>query len=273
MAALRLGVMASLAEDPSAVLEKVHSLGLPTCQLGLRSPDAFNLQLAEDIRRAAARWEVEITACWPRLPGRTVWNFAEGPATIGLVPRATRPERVEAFKRASDFARLLGVPAVAAHMGFIPENPSDPEYGPLVETLREVAIYCGNNGQQVLFETGQETPITLVRAFGDIGMDNLGVNLDPANLLMYGKANPIDALELLGPFVRAVHAKDGEYPRNGRQLGPEKPLGEGRVDFPVLVPKLKSYGFAGALTIEREVSGPEQIAGIRQAIRVLQPLL
>ncbi len=273
MAALRLGVMSSVGEDPSESLGKVRDLGLPTCQLGLGTPDRFSPDLAEEIRRAAAKWGVEITACWPRLPGRTVWNFTEGPATIGLVPRATRPERVETFKRSSDFARLLGVPALAQHMGFIPENPNDPEYGPVIETLRDVAAHCKGNGQELWFETGQETPITLVRAFGDIGLDNLGINLDPANLLMYGKANPIDALEILGPYVRGVHAKDGEYPTNGRQLGPEKPLGEGRVNFPVLVPKLKAYGFAGALTIEREVRGPEQIAGIEQAIRVLQPLL
>ena len=273
MAALRLGVMVSLAEDPSTALEKVSALGLPTCQLGLGKIDDFSSELASEILRSATRWNVEITCCWPRLPGRTVWNFTEGPATIGLVPRATRPERVEAFKRSSDFARLLGVPALAAHMGFIPENPSDPEYPSVIETLREVATYCQNNGQEVWFETGQETPITLLRAFEDVGVNNLGVNLDPANLLMYGKANPIDALEVLGPRVRGVHAKDGEYPTNGRQLGLEKPLGEGRVDFPVLVPKLKAFGFAGALTIEREVRGPEQVAGIRQAIHVLQPLV
>lgn len=103
-------------------------------------------------------------------------------------------------------------------------------------------------------------------------MDNLGVNLDPANLLMYGKANPIDALDILGPYVRGVHAKDGEYPTDPGKLGVEKPLGEGRVNFPVLIPKLKSFGFSGALTIEREISGAQQIVDIKHAIKILEPL-
>lgn len=265
--------MVSLGEGPDKALEAVRSLGLSTCQLGLGSAERFGPELAAEIRLAAAKWDVEITCCWPRLPGRMTWNFADGPRTIGLVPPATRAERIKHFKLASDFARLLDVPALAAHMGFIPENASDPEYAPVVEALRDVATHCRNNSQGVWFETGQETPIALFRAIQDIGTDNLGINLDPANLLMYGKANPVDALDILGPLVRGVHAKDGEYPTNGRELGPEKPLGEGRVNFPVLVPKLKAFGFTGALTIEREVRGAEQIAGIKQAISILQLLL
>ena len=123
------------------------------------------------------------------------------------------------------------------------------------------------------FETGQETPITLLRTIHDIGTDNLGINLDPANLLMYGKANPVDALDVFGQYVRGVHAKDGEYPTNGRQLGVEKPLGEGRVNFPALLAKLKTLGFCGALTIEREISGPQQIADIQKAKAMLAALL
>src|SRR5512146_742462 len=99
MAALRLGVMVSLAEEPSTALQKVHDLELPTCQLGLASPDRLSPELADEVRRSADKWGVEITACWPRVPGRSVWNFTEGPLTIGLVPPGTRRERVEAFKR------------------------------------------------------------------------------------------------------------------------------------------------------------------------------
>jgi sugar phosphate isomerase/epimerase len=112
-----------------------------------------------------------------------------------------------------------------------------------------------------------------LRTIQDVGTDNLGINLDPANLLMYGKANPLDALDLIGPYVRGVHAKDGEYPTNGRELGLEKPLGAGRVNFPLLIPRLKALGYTGAITIEREVSGPAQVEGIEQARRVLAPLL
>ena len=99
------------------------------------------------------------------------------------------------------------------------------------------------------------------------------MNLDPANLLMYGKANPIDALDILGPYVKGVHAKDGEYPTDPRQLGVEKPLGEGRVNFPALIAKLKTFGYSGALTIEREISGPQQVEDIKRGMELLKALL
>jgi L-ribulose-5-phosphate 3-epimerase len=134
-------------------------------------------------------------------------------------------------------------------------------------------MYCDGNGQAFWFETGQETPITLLRAIQDVGMDNLGINLDPANLLAYGKGNPVDALDILGPYVKGVHAKDGEYPTDPRELGAEKPLGEGRVDFPTLIAKLKALGYTGALTIEREITGPQQIADIKAGKVYLESIL
>ena len=112
-----------------------------------------------------------------------------------------------------------------------------------------------------------------MRILEDIGTDNLGINLDPANLLMYGKANPVDALDVLGAYVRGVHAKDGEYPTDGRKLGVEKPLGEGRVDFLRPLAKLKALGYDGALTIEREISGPQQIEDIKRSKRFLEQIL
>jgi sugar phosphate isomerase/epimerase len=177
------------------------------------------------------------------------------------------------LKQSADFAARVGVPSITTHVGFIPENPTDPHYPPVVAALREIAIYCADRGLGFWFETGQETPITLLRTIHDIGTDNLGINLDPANLLLYGKANPVDALDIFGTYVRGVHAKDGEYPTNGRQLGVEKPLGEGRVNYPALLAKLKALGFSGALTIEREISGAQQIEDIKQAKGLLEKIL
>ena len=113
----------------------------------------------------------------------------------------------------------------------------------------------------------------MLRTIEDIGAENVGVNLDPANLLMYGKANPVDALDVIGRYVRGVHAKDGEYPTDGRSLGVEKPLGQGRVNFPALLAKLHALGYDGALTIEREISGPQQIEDIRAAKAFLQRIV
>ncbi|HMN26900.1 MAG TPA: sugar phosphate isomerase/epimerase family protein [Caldilineaceae bacterium] len=273
MSTIQLGVLTRLEEGPEEALQKVSDLGFPTCQLSTWRGNQLEEGVAARVRAAASQHQVAISTLWAGLPGRHVWDFLEGPTTLGLVPPETRAERLAVLKRSADFAKRLGVGSITTHVGFIPENPSDPAYPPVVAALREIAVYCAERGLQFWFETGQETPITLLRTIQDIGTDNLGINLDPANLLMYGKANPVDALDVFGRYVRGVHAKDGEYPTNGRQLGVEKPLGEGRVNFPALLAKLKALGFSGALTIEREISGPQQIADIKRGKQLLEDLL
>ena len=99
------------------------------------------------------------------------------------------------------------------------------------------------------------------------------VNLDTANLILYGKANPVDALDVFGGYVRGVHAKDGLYPTNGRELGTEVKVGAGKVNFPALLRGLKAHGFDGSLTIEREIEGEEQIRDILEAQAYLNALI
>lgn len=136
---------------------------------------------------------------------------------------------------------------------------------------------CKKNGQVFLFETGQETPVTLKRALQDIEKDVgegcVGVNLDPANLLMYGKANPVDALEVFGEYVCGVHGKDGKYPTDGHLLGEEVPIGQGKVNYPVFVERLKEVGYDGDITIEREISGEEQKKDILAGKEYLEQLI
>ena len=270
---LKLGLIVSLREDPKQEIEKVRKLGFPTCQVSCWNTSLYNEKVVQNLRKAAEDNQVEITTIWAGLPGRYVWNFVDGPTTIGLVPVRTREERLRALRMASDFAQKVGVESITTHVGFIPENPTDSVYISLIDVLKGVAKFCKENGQGFWFETGQETPVTLLRTIEDIGADNLGVNLDPANLLMYGKANPTDALDIIGKHVKGVHAKDGEYPTDGRELGKEKPLGQGRVNFPQLITRLKNLGYTGAITIEREISGPQQIEDIKRAKIYLEQLL
>ncbi|MGC9399975.1 MAG: sugar phosphate isomerase/epimerase family protein [Anaerolineae bacterium] len=273
MTTLKLGVIARLEKGADEEFKKARDLGLPTCQLVCWDETLFTPQVADEVVAASERHDVEVTTVWVGYPGPAVWNFIEGPTTIGLVPPAYREARIAALKVGADFAARLGAPSITTHAGFIPEAPSNPLYPELLAALRRVVGHCGTLGLDFCFETGQETPVTLLRVIEDLGVDNLGINLDPANLLMYGKANPVDALDVFGRYVAGVHAKDGDYPTNGRELGPEKRLGEGRVDFPALVARLKALGYAGALTIEREITGPQQIADIQHAIDLLTPLL
>ena len=123
----------------------------------------------------------------------------------------------------------------------------------VVSALRYITSELKKHGQNFLMETGQEPPIVLRRLIEDVGNDNLFVNYDPANLMMYGNANPVDGLNVLGQYVRSVHAKDGSYPETGYELGSEFPIGKGKVDFPGFIKKLKEIGYDGPVSVEYEI--------------------
>jgi L-ribulose-5-phosphate 3-epimerase len=267
---MRLGLILGMGRDPETAMGKVQELGLPTCQVFVEEIEA---ELAGRLRAALNRYRIEATSVVVGGPGREVWDFYEGPLTVGLVPRETREARIALIKKASDLAKQCGIAAVQTHCGFIPENPNDPVYKETVTAMREVAGYCKRNGQNFRYETGQETPITLVRAIQDVGLDNQGVNFDLANLILYGKANPVDALELLGPYVQGIHAKDGLWPTNPKELGKEVPIGKGKVDFPRIIGRLKALNYRGAVTIEREISGPQQVEDVQAAKAYLEKLI
>ncbi len=269
---MRIGVVTSLATDRDP-FKHVAEFGLSCCQLINWNPVLWDRVDPQETRVQAAAAGVDVSCVWAGYPGPAVWNFSEGPATIGLVPEQWRRERLAALKQGADFAAVLGAPAIATHVGFLPENMSDPQYEPVRGTLREIAEYCHDLGLGFWFETGQETPVTLLRYIEEIGLDNLGINLDPANLILYGKGNPIDALDVFGRYVRCVHAKDGLYPTDGRNLGAEVVVGEGKVRFPEFIRALHDLGFDGDLIIEREISGEQQTRDIRRTVDYLKGLI
>jgi len=267
---MRLGLIVGMGKDPEAALQKVHDLGIPTCQV---STEDLSDAMLGGVREAVQKFNLEVTALNTSGPGPNVYDFYQGPLTIGLVPRQYRAQRIAHLKQASDFAKKLGIPALHTHFGFIPENPNDPLYQETLQALREVASYLKANGQLMLYETGQETPITLLRAITDVGLENQFVNLDTANLILYGKGNPVDALDVIGKLVRGTHAKDGLFPTDPKKLGEEVPIGQGKADFPKLIARLKKLGYDGPLTIEREISGPRQIEDIRKEKQYLEKLI
>ncbi len=264
-----LGVIRGLG-DPDRELAKVKELGFTTCQL---SGGDLSSDLARRTREALDKHGIRPTSLICMGPGDYQWNFYGGPKTIGLVPRELRMERVARLRQGSDFCAEAGVPAVCAHFGFIPEDPNHEFYPEFIAIMKVVAGYAKSKGIAVYFETGQETPVTLLRAIEDIGTGNLGINYDTANLILYGKANPVDGLEVVGKYVRSLHAKDGFYPTNPRELGQEVPIGEGRVDFPRVIRKLKEINFKGHITIEREIEGPKQHEDIMKSKRFLEKLI
>ena len=168
---------------------------------------------------------------------------------------------------------MIGVDKVVTHVGFIPEDPAHPDFNGTVGALRNLCRYMKKKEQSFLFETGQETPITLLRTIEAIGYDNVGINLDTANLILYGKANTLDSLDVFGTYVMETHIKDGLYPTEGMKLGREVPAGEGKANIPEVIKKLSELGYSGAYTIEREISGEEQIKDIIKARDLIKSLL
>ncbi|MDD5603254.1 MAG: sugar phosphate isomerase/epimerase [Eubacteriales bacterium] len=217
--------------------------------------------------------KVRITSFWAGWSGPKVWDHIDGPLTLGIVPEVFRYQRMQELIRGAEFAAWLGVRDMATHAGFIPESPSYPEYRGILNAVKNIAGYCKAKGIYFNFETGQETPVTLMRLITDTGMDNLGINLDPANLILYGRGNPVDALDIFKEKIRGVHVKDGDYTTDFHKNGKERVVGEGSVNFPVFLPKLLKQGYTGDLYIERETSGEQQLIDIRKTITYLRDMM
>jgi len=270
---MKIGVFIVLSNEVEAEFKKAHDMGFSYCQLACWEEELMNDENAAIVNECCEKYGIKISSFWCGWKGPAVWDLVEGPITLGLVPVTYRFERMKELMHGSDFCKKINVENIITHVGFIPVDPNCHDYRTLVSALREVATYVKNNGQYFLFETGQETPVTLLRTIEDVGTGNLGINLDPANLIDYGMGNPIDALGVFGKYVRDVHAKDSTYPTDGRHCGQEKPLGEGKVNFPKFIEKLKEIGYDGTLTIEREISGEQQIIDIKNGKEYLEKLI
>jgi len=269
---MKFGLMTHLQDDMPAQFKKIEDLGIPTCQVSGTVEDVVLRGKLDLVADAISKTSVEVSTIFIVFEGQ-FYNNKEGPSTAGLVPDHLRQKRMELMVRASKLIRQIGVNSITSHIGFIPDDEQDPLYLKFIDAMKVIAKELIHNNQILCFETGQELPSTLKRTIDHVGTDNLFVNLDPANLIMYGKANPLDAVSILGPWVRGMHAKDGVWPNRDESLGHEVKLGDGAVNFPLLMRRLKACGFKGPVTIEREISGPQQIEDIRHAMKLLEPLI
>ncbi len=267
---MRMGLLTAATNEPEKAMAYVRSFGIPTVHL---ITSDFSPTMEKRLRTALERNGIEATALVTSGPGEEKYDLYEGPLTYGLVAPKYRQQRVDHLKRASDFAKRLGIPITFNQWGYIPEVPSDPLYEPTVKAVQEIAAHCKANGQVFVNETGQETPITLLRTILDTGMDNVKVVLDAANLILYGKGCPVDSLDVIGKYVVGVHAKDGFYPTNPRYLGRQVACGNGMVRWPQLIPGLKKLGYTGPLTIETVLGAKERDQEIRHDMAYLQKLI
>ncbi len=267
-----VGVISGLRPDGSNI-DAVAEFGLDCCQVVSWDSSKCKKEIAAATRKRAVDKGVRISAFWSGVPGPARWNFTQGPVTLGLVPVEYRWARMQALMNWAEFAVELGAPAIVTHCGFLPEDMTDEQYDPICAAIGTVAKRCKDLGIGFWFETGQETPVTLLRYIEAVGLDNLGINLDPANLLMYGKGNPIDSLDVFGKYVKCIHAKDGKLTTDGHNLGHETKVGEGLVHFPEFLKKLLGMGFDGDLIIEREISGEQQKKDIADTVEYLRKFI
>jgi L-ribulose-5-phosphate 3-epimerase len=193
--------------------------------------------------------------------------------TGGFGDPATRPERIERFRWALARTRELGLTDLMLHAGFLP-HPGDPARTPFLDTLARVSELAREAGVTVAFETGQESSALLLRTLTDLKCDNLKVNFDPANMLLYDMDDPLEAIEVLAPHVRSVHLKDAVRPTVKGTWGEEVPLGRGQTNTRAFVKALKRIGYRGPLCIEREVGTQlERFQDIEHGVRFLRECL
>jgi sugar phosphate isomerase/epimerase len=260
--------------DPLETIRELKGLGATCGQIGVPGEMVINC--------TGAGWKAACEA--EDFPLATVFasykgeDYADVPTvqrTVGFIPRDTREERERRTYAISRFAAELGVPSIAAHVGFVPEDQDDPDYKAVKGMVERICDYAATNGQSFALETGQEPAETLLRFLKDVNRPNVLINFDPANMILYGTGDPIQALGLLGPQVVTVHCKDGNWPPKDdpNALGVEVPLGQGDVGMDRYIAKLKEVGYTGPLTIEREVPDQEQrLRDIKMGVRLLNSL-
>jgi sugar phosphate isomerase/epimerase len=271
---LEIGVMFWGDRPPREKIRQIKDLGVACGQLGMAGDADISKAAAEAWRDALREEGFTLVTVFAAYTGE---NYADVPTvqkTVGFIPPATRAEREARTLALSDFAAVLDVGSVACHIGFVPHDQRHPDHVAVREMVRRVCDKCAANGQTFALETGQEPATTLMQFMGDVGRPNLKINFDPANMILYGTGDPIEALEVVKSQVVSVHCKDGDWPPKDQPdaLGVEQPLGKGAVGMPRFVAKLKEIGYGGALTIEREVHGDQQRIDILAAIELLRSL-
>jgi L-ribulose-5-phosphate 3-epimerase len=270
-----IGVFTSLDAGLGVKLDVARELGVSTIQLHAPARASRTAAVAQEYRRRLHEAGITLTAVFGGFEGESYADIPTVTRTVGLVPSATRAVRTAEMCEIADFARLLECSVVALHLGFVPHDRRDPLYGEVLAVTRRLCDHCRANGQALHLETGQEPADALEQFIGDVERDNLFINFDPANMILYGSGEPIEALRRLGRYVRSVHCKDARWAKQpGQEWGTEMPLGEGDVGMENYLRTLREVGYRGPLTIEREIpqEPARQKAEIGHAVRLLAGL-
>ena len=233
------------------------------------SPAGSARKASDEMFSLFNKYDITVPAMFLSYPNQD-WVHPE--TTVGLVPEKFRAERMVISCRQMNWAKHYGIKYITCHVGFVPDEKNE-FYDRFIAEMKQLVRFAASNDQQFLFETGTETAASLKHILDDIGEPNLGINFDPANLLIYGKDDPSVLVDQLADRIRVVHCKDANRAVNGDVFGKETVLGCGSANIPVLLKKLLEAGFCGPLIIERELPpGPEQEKDIAEAVKLIQSI-
>jgi sugar phosphate isomerase/epimerase len=270
-----VGVFTSIDAGLGVHLEVAQELGVPTIQIHAPHKNTRTEAKAVEFLRRIDAYGIRLTAVFGGFEGESYADIPTVERTVGLVPKETRASRLQDMKEISDFARMLNCDVIALHLGFVSHDTQKDSYQQTLEVTRELCEHAAANGQNLHLETGQESADGLIQFMADTNCENLFVNFDPANMILYGTGEPIAALKKLGNRVRSVHCKDAKWAASpGNEWGSEVALGEGDVNMKKYLETLKEIGYFGPLTIEREIpqEPKRQKAEIKHAVDLLEGL-
>src|SRR5258705_8730536 len=251
------------------LVSKVKSLGLEHIQLGL-----LELVMLDDKRKHLElghlrHANLKITATMISFPGEDYSSIAIIRDTGGYVPDKDWPMRKQLTIAAAKLTRELNVKALTTHIGFVPPS-SHEKYEVMITRVREISTMLAELGLQLLMATGQEEDTELLQFLNDLSARNVHINFDPANMILYGAGDPIEAVQTLGRHIRHVHIKDGTLSKQpGVIWGEEVPFGHGQVGPRRFFDALNAVGYAGPLVIERE-AGNNRLADVKTAIEAMR---
>lgn len=251
------------AAEASELVDMLRRIDLGSLQLALspiiHQPTVWGSAIAE-LRRAG----VQIVSGMMAMAGEDYSSLESIARTGGVQLDEMWPANQKHAEAAALLAADEGIDLVTFHAGFIPEDRNDPERGKLLDRLRIIAQIFEKRELRLGFETGQETAATLDEAMVELSCPNVGVNFDPANMILYGKGDPVEALRVLAPRVVQIHIKDAVATDTPGTWGTEVPVGEGAVDWPAFFEVALGIDPPVNFIIERE-AGEDRSADILAA--------
>lgn len=273
MEPLQIGVCSWSLKMPDigdALVAVKKDLGLNLVQIGFWDE---GFRQTDRIIKLIERTGLEVSATCIGFEGEDYSSIQRIAETGGFKPDNEWPQRLAKTKAFADFTAALNVKMLACHIGFVPHDKSDPKYAIMVDRLKQVCDVLAHRDLVLVMETGQERAEDLLDFIDAVERDNIRINFDPANMILYGVGDPLAAVELLKDKIVHCHMKDAVWSKEPtRTWGEEVVLGTGQAGIPKLVARLRSLGYKGPLVIERE-AGDQRIADIKAAIQLLEKVV